>query len=206
MHEAAGAAKQTDVLTSVSWGTVPLIPTSLSDILSRPPHTHTHTAPLHLWKYTFHHDGSPASFYMMDEMTKCSPTRVWWSAATRVCDNRPPFMWSGPLWTESPPRLLEQECELTEPCLMGAPLWAALLPIPPVLDFLSSFIQILCLCWMSETQLSHTRQSGEGSKRVVKEKSRKRTASLGWEFVVLNFVVSYNWMTYWLIALADQFY
>lgn len=99
-----------------------------------------------------------------------------------VCNN--PLMWYGPLWTTTAPQLLEQECKLTEPCSMAAPLWAALNAHPPVLAFplLSSFNKIFCLCWMSGTQLSHIRQRemGGGGARSGKKKSRKRTASYRW--------------------------
>lgn len=108
MHEAAGATKQTQIW-SVSWGIVPLIKPHLQSaaILSAPL-----PGPLHLWKCVLHNDGSPNSSYMI---------------RTRhgVCNQqRTRLRVTPPQATKSPPQLLEQECELTEPCWMAALLWA----------------------------------------------------------------------------------
>lgn len=67
---------------------------------------------------------------------------------------------------------------------------------------------------MSETQLSHVRQreTGGGGAQSGKRKKQEENCIIGMIilreciFVVLNYVVSYNWMAYWLIKLVDQLY
>lgn len=113
MHEAAGATKQRQISTQVwagEWCHLSEPHLQSAAILSAPL-----PAPLHLWKCILHHEGSPKSSYMIGTRHGvCNQPR------TRLRGPSPPHM----IGTKSPTQLLEQDCELTEPCLMAALLWA----------------------------------------------------------------------------------
>lgn len=139
MHEAAGATKQRQISTQVwagEWCHLSEPHLQSAAILSAPL-----PAPLHLWKCTFHHVGSPKSSYMIrTRHGVCNQPCTHLRATSPHDRNR--------VW------LLYFELYVNTP----------LTPHPPVLAFplLSSFNKIFCLCWMSETQLSHICQREMG--------------------------------------------
>lgn len=167
MHEAAGAIKQRQISSWVWAGEschLSELHLQSAAILSAPL-----PAPLHLWKYIFHQDGSPKSPYMVRKMLP-----AWGlQPLTRLCVT--PL-----IWTKSLLQLFEQDCELwTEPCWMAALLWAlwqyfAHSPPPPFVLFPCSHLLIRFSAsaeWVKRNY--HTYVRGKGNGGVQNDKRKK---------------------------------